>query len=594
MPTESGQQSPGWVMRPWWEKYPERLNRELASLDEAGFQYIEREGKEDQGCLVLDVVYQDETYTCSITICYPVEYPSTVFSVIAPEFIDGRHKEPIGGKLCLYHNDGEPWQGDCAGPVLKEQIPKILAIHRGADVGDEYETDAGVQITGQINYERNSVTLLENPDIPDGVRSGTFLFARIAGQISVPHPRYVLRQICSEDGVAISSSPNYLQKLAHGDEAFRGRWILLDKPPHRFDDHILDEAICLWPALAKYPDQSDLVALVFPAEVTRGVFKNHWVFVLRHKEGDAPKPGRKTNRPGRRMRKVDNRVEKITNVRADMTDADAVYARVSALSPIVDKHVMVVGVGAIGSNIAIQLARAGIRNLTLADYDYLTSGNSPRWIAGLHAAGYQKLDWLKITIAQNYPACLVNQLNIHIGNTGPDTNGSEVSQYIEDAFKAADLIIDASAALPVTRFINELSLDYGIPLVWGTGTAGGYGGVVGQTSGDWRQPCWGCYQRHIADQAIHLPPAEKGAEESVQTIGCFHPTFTGSGFDMDEVSLMTTRVAMGILCRGHEGAYPEYDNPIHVLSLRGVDGHLIPPKWEPYSLPIHPECDCHG
>ena len=135
----------------------------------------------------------------------------------------------------------------------------------------------------------------------------------------------------------------------------------------------------------------------------------------------------------------------------------------------------------------------------------------------------------------------------------------------------------------------------GIPMVWATGTAGAYGGVVGRISGDWRQSCWGCYQREIAQAtpSIDLPPAEDGAEESVQTIGCFHPTFTGTGFDMDHVSLMATRLAIATLCRGQEGAYPDFDWNVAVLSLRDDEGDPIPSKWKTHQLAKHPECDEH-
>jgi len=571
-------------MRHWWQRYPARLESELASLDEAGFSYVLEEDAKRTGRIVVHVEYADENYACTIVVAYPVTYPRTIFSAYSKGFVDGRHKEHNQGKLCLYHDEHNAWNGECVGVVLKDQIPKIFAVHTDAKNAGDFETDAGVQITGQLSYQQNSVILQGEHQIPEEYNRGFLDLGILVSSDPNTCFRGVLVALEDDKRNPLLNVTGNLNKLITG--RLRGRWIRLDKQPANFEAGVLNEAISLWPTLMNpvFNKGPDVTGLLFPVEVRKGETEYHWLFVVRYKV-QSKTPGSKH---------IENRIQ-IANIRPDVMSPETMMARVPALHPLATKKITMIGLGALGSAIAWQLARAGVGEIRLVDFDHVTSGNAPRWIAGVIAAGINKVDWIGSQIASNYPACEITGETYTIGAVYADAPIENEYSLLGRIFDGADLIIDATAELAVTSFINDYALSMGIPMVWATGTAGAYGGVAGRISGDWRQSCWGCYQREIAQAtpSIDLPPAEDGAEESVQTIGCFHPTFTGTGFDMDHVSLMATRLAIATLCRGQEGAYPDFDWDVAVLSLRDDEGNPIPSKWKTHQLAKHPECDEH-
>lgn len=73
----------------------------------------------------------------------------------------------------------------------------------------------------------------------------------------------------------------------------------------------------------------------------------------------------------------------------------------------------------------------------------------------------------------------------------------------------------------------------------------------------------------------------------VVPVGCNAPTFTGGGFDLQEISLEIVRAAVGLLS---EGSYDPGGWTVAVLTLKNEDGSGMLPRWEGHSCPPHPRC----
>jgi len=122
--------------------------------------------------------------------------------------------------------------------------------------------------------------------------------------------------------------------------------------------------------------------------------------------------------------------------------------------------------------------------------------------------------------------------------------------------------------------------------VWATGTQGSWGGIVGRVIPGVTEGAWIDFSlQYAADEKADVPLSEKavppGEEGSdIQPVGCFDKTFTGTGFDMDHVSLMATRVTIATLLRGETGGYPDFDWDIGILHLWDeMTSMPIAPKW---------------
>ena len=86
------------------------------------------------------------------------------------------------------------------------------------------------------------------------------------------------------------------------------------------------------------------------------------------------------------------------------------------------KRVLLVGCGAVGGYIALELARAGILHLTLVDWDLLTSDNTFRHVLGQRYWGVNKAEALKREIEANLPYVRVRaiprSIELSIGEGG--------------------------------------------------------------------------------------------------------------------------------------------------------------------------------
>jgi adenylyltransferase/sulfurtransferase len=139
--------------------------------------------------------------------------------------------------------------------------------------------------------------------------------------------------------------------------------------------------------------------------------------------------------------------------------------------------VMIIGVGALGSVVAELLCRAGIRDITLCDYDIIEESNLQR--QGLYTTG--DLSRLKVEAAKEHliaidPLCLVATI------AEPFSSQTDMRGY--------DLIIDGTDSLDARLLINDVARRSDIPLV--IGTASGTRGMVFAVTGS---PCWQCVMR---------------------------------------------------------------------------------------------------
>ena len=75
-------------------------------------------------------------------------------------------------------------------------------------------------------------------------------------------------------------------------------------------------------------------------------------------------------------------------------------------------HVVVVGIGGVGSWVAEALARSGVARLTLVDMDHIAESNINRQIHALtHTTGQSKVVAMKERIALIHPDCQVNAID---------------------------------------------------------------------------------------------------------------------------------------------------------------------------------------
>ena len=115
-------------------------------------------------------------------------------------------------------------------------------------------------------------------------------------------------------------------------------------------------------------------------------------------------------------------------------------------TPALDVSVVLIGAGALGSQLALNAARGGVRKLTIIDDDFLLPHNLAR-----HGLGREYLGWSKAEALANAVAGLVgpDEITVEV-SAAPGTVAPEGWSELLDN---RDLIVDASASLDVPRWL---------------------------------------------------------------------------------------------------------------------------------------------
>lgn len=153
-----------------------------------------------------------------------------------------------------------------------------------------------------------------------------------------------------------------------------------------------------------------------------------------------------------------------------------------------------------------------------------------------------------------------------------------------DLLRQADVVVDASASTEMQLALAHYCKRIGVPYVVGYATQGVAGGVVARFLPD-GEGCFVCLNEHWKDGRIPQPREDESGV--VIPVGCNAPTFTGGGFDLQEVSLEIVRTAVGLLS---DGKYDPGAWSVAVLTLRNEDGSRTLPRWEAHPCPPHSKC----
>lgn len=375
-----------------------------------------------------------------------------------------------------------------------------------------------------------------------------------------------------------------LERIGRGSDLV-GRWLRVELSADNAPDEATAAAFL---ELARQADREwwapqyqaaaggeiSVLGLVYAEEVVGRERKDTWLFVVRVR----------TQRP------PTGRVEEHAYlVKGQRLSRAGVGARIPTLTALADKTVAVIGLGALGAPLALELARAQVGALRLVDWDEVEAGNSVRWPLGLGAAGRAKTDALADFAAAHYPLTDVRVITHQLGS--PGAAGRE-RQMLTELFAVADLIIGVTAEYGIDNLLTYLGTETTTPQLYAWGQPGYWGGGVarvlpGQTG------CWYCLKRWHEVGEIPSPPRDPA--EFVQPPGCASPTATGASFDLLPVIAQAARVASQTLLRGEAEAYPDVDQDVMIMSLRTQDGPLAAPNWVTYRLDPHPDCTyCNG
>lgn len=141
------------------------------------------------------------------------------------------------------------------------------------------------------------------------------------------------------------------------------------------------------------------------------------------------------------------------------------------------KKVAIVGLGSVGSKIAVSLARSGLGNFVLVDDDILLPENLSRNQLDWQSIGFTKAQATRGAIQLVNPTAKVSARVMRVAG---QENASSNAALLE-AIASCDLVIDATADDHVFNSLAAMCRRRKRPFVWGQVFAGGIGALMGRS-----------------------------------------------------------------------------------------------------------------
>lgn len=143
---------------------------------------------------------------------------------------------------------------------------------------------------------------------------------------------------------------------------------------------------------------------------------------------------------------------------------------VSGAQRIFDAHVVVVGIGGVGSWTAEALARSGVRRITMVDLDHVSESNINRQIHALEPTlGQSKAEAMRERIALFHPTCTMDVIDAFVE---PDNWPQLLDTLNDPAALHPSALIDACDQVRAKTALAAWSCAAGVPMV-SVGAAGG-------------------------------------------------------------------------------------------------------------------------
>ena len=209
------------------------------------------------------------------------------------------------------------------------------------------------------------------------------------------------------------------------------------------------------------------------------------------------------------------------------------------------KHVLIVGLGSGGASIAVDLAKAGVGNFTLIDFDRVELHNISRHIAGVNELGRLKTNVVRDAILAKNPYANVDVYPVDM---------NKELELIENEVKRTDLVIAATDSLNSRYRLNSLIIKYKKVGLFGRAITRAEGGDVLRVRPG--GPCYACLkgsqwfndEEEISDLArarregiIPAYTSEEDAQAMVQV---------GLATDIAPINTMVVKLAIQELSKG--------------------------------------------
>jgi molybdopterin/thiamine biosynthesis adenylyltransferase len=566
--------------RRWWQRADVTVEGQVEAFRAAELDFALDEGLLDAaGVVVFRGALRFGDRRVAAQVIYPPAFDLGEHPVVvAPGLEIGRHRSP-DGLLCLDHvvgGESEPM----SGPEAVERAERLWELWE-TDRAQLAEAEADVPDpwANYVLHTPETALALVDVDV-SGHDAGYLHFALSSLQ---PMRGAALRVRATHPQPVEIEVPGEANEVLRGDFELTGPWVRLSEhPPAPREllpwlraEHagVVDRAVSAAAGLrGQQPEMPALVGFVYPDEGPgRGDVHDAWLFLVVRPDGRMELP------------------------RPFAISSSERWVRQPQLAGLAAAKVAIVGVGALGSQVADLLGRAGVGEFVLVDNDIVTPGNRTRHELDLADIGRAKTHAVGDRVRRVNPWARVMTREWRLGTPFAGTAGLAGIQAADDELAAllgdCDIIVNATANGSASAYLSAIAAESGTPVVHSYVSAGAWGSrVLIQRPGE--SACWDCLAWWQADAAegsgdAAVPAvAEEHRHEVVMERGCADPTFTGPGFELTAAAAAVARAATGIALGGD--GYPAPDFDLATLRFRDRDTQRGAADYR--RLPVHERC----
>lgn len=478
--------------------------------------------------------------TAEILIELPAGFPFQkpfVYPTGATAVANARHQAPasMAGWLCIWPEGNSGWRPGAAATELLERVRSWFRCYR-SDRWAEQDRPPDLHLYyPTLSQDRQMVVIGEDWKFPADQQTGRFRLWSTR-----PGVRLIATRLDTPDKLPA------LRVLAPTAELESGIWFLLrHEPAPRLQ---LDQLLAEIDAAAGKPagwalqqvkgtlgekirDQKAECVLALGYPRTDG--GNAWLF-LKAEVGAAAKNGN-----GKWARAESLRTIPLRSCETAAADRSTMTRRIEHVAEgLRGQHAVIFGIGAIGSTVAILLAKAGVERLTLVDDETLRPGNCVRHECGLEFAGAPKTRAMQLNISYHAPHC-----DVKVAKT--TWNPEELKALVA----GASVVVDATAMTSFSLLLNEICLRTSVPAVYATGHRRAAVGRIRAVRPTQDDACLVCYEGEggLVDRDGAYPVIPSGAEGDFVETGCGSPTVQASAVDIEAIANQVARTAVWIL-----------------------------------------------
>lgn len=568
----------------WESKWPGRLQLELEALEAAGAIVAINDEESRKGSLTLDIDWPLSEGRIALQAIYPEGFPFIRPLVSTKERPGGRHIHPLSRGVCLLGRGTHNWSSAFSlAEVLSTQLEAALA----ASAEPESETASAHEERDGIPAEEwwncfdqfGSYVLVDSNWSVDQNCTHGKLILRHHTEFPSGRTRGFIEQVQDGSGNILTKWDGPVGQAFTSATQIRIPWVRLPETLIPSSNVDLTALINSYPFLSKHTPQPisgtkfkiGFYCFVYPTELQWREFRDGWLILA-----VIFPPGSKGAVP---------RV--IRTFRAGLQDF---AVRIPDFLNLIDKKIVIFGLGALGSPLAVEIARNGCGELRLVEPDIVEPGNTVRWALGQGSWSVPKALALKSFIEHEFPWASVTAIPQRIGDI-PFPGVKEEWRSMDKILDGADLVIDTTAEVGINRLLDNFCFDRELQLITAHASPTLGGGVVARFSQGKGDGCRYCAENAWASHELPEPPGSDHPDHLLRQVpGCAERTFVGANYDLSEIALQAARLAIDTLRTDHQY---EIGSCLQVLRLINEDGRRIPPSWQSLSLRIHKACSAH-